>query len=103
LAIDVIACEDGHAQERSLLDPVLETVAEKDVWVADRNFCTTGLLFGIAGRKGSFVIRRHAQTRSWDRESDWVEGGRTDTGTLSEQAIWRTEPEGPSWRSDRCG
>src|SRR5947208_11658582 len=72
LAIDVIPCEDGHAQERSLLGPVLETVAEKDVWVADRNFCTTGFLFGIAERKGSFVIRRHAATLSWERESEWV-------------------------------
>src|SRR6187431_794139 len=68
LAIDVICCEDGHAQERSLLDPILETVAQKDVWVADRNFCTTAFLFGIAERKGFFVIRRHAATLSWDRE-----------------------------------
>src|ERR1044071_4082138 len=45
LAIDVVPCEDAHAQERSLLGPVLETVAENDVWVADRNFCTTAFLF----------------------------------------------------------
>ena len=32
-AIDVVPCEDGHAQERSLLDTILETVAENDVWV----------------------------------------------------------------------
>src|SRR3954452_15947698 len=85
LAIDVICCEDGHAQERSLLDPILETVDDRDVWVADRNFCTTGLLFGIAGRGGSFVIRRHATTPTWDRESAWVPAGRTDTGALAEQ------------------
>jgi hypothetical protein len=94
LAIDVICCEDGHAQERSLLDPVLETVAEKDVWVADRNFCTTGFLFGVAQREGFFVIRRHAATLSWERESDWVPAGRTETGTLTEQTIWLTGPDG---------
>jgi hypothetical protein len=94
LAIDAVPCEDGHAQERSLLGPVPETVAENDVWVADRNFCTTAVLFGIAGRNGFFVIRRHAATLSWDRESDWVAAGRTDTGTLSEQTIWLTEPDG---------
>ena len=94
LAIDVIGCEDGHAQERSLLDPILETVADRDVWVADRNFCTTGFLFGIAGRKGFFVIRRHAATLSWERESPWVSAGRTDTGTLAEQTIWLTDPGG---------
>src|SRR3954468_13441114 len=47
LAIDVVPCEDGHAQERSLLDAILETVVDNDVWVADRNFCTTAFLFGI--------------------------------------------------------
>jgi len=94
LAIDVIPCEDGHAQERSLLGPILDTVADRDVWVADRNFCTTGFLFGIAGREGFFVIRRHAATLSWERESAWVAAGRTHTGTLAEQTIWLTEPGG---------
>lgn len=94
LAIDVVPCEDAHAQERSLLDTILETVAENDVWVADRNFCTTAFLFGIPGRKGWFVIRRHAATLTWERESDWVAAGRTATGTLSEQTIWLTEPGG---------
>jgi hypothetical protein len=94
LAIDVVCCEDAHAQERSLLDPILATVADRDVWVADRNFCTTGFLFGIAGRGGSFVIRRHAATLSWERESEWVPTGRTDTGTLDEQTIWLAGPNG---------
>src|SRR3954462_7643830 len=94
LAVDVVCCEDGHAQERSLLGPVLETVAAKDVWVADRNFCTTGFLFGVAGRKGFFVIRRHAATLSWERESEWKEVGRTDTGTLAEQTIRLQNPDG---------
>src|SRR3954463_10721521 len=62
LAIDVILCEDGHAQERSLLGQVLETVAEKDLWISDLNFCTTNFLFGVAGRGGFFVIRQHAST-----------------------------------------
>jgi Transposase DDE domain len=94
LAIDVICCEDGHAQERSLLDSILETVADRDVWVADRNFCTTGFLFGVAKRSGSFVIRQHAATLSWERESEWVSAGRTDTGALTEQTIWLTGPGG---------
>jgi len=94
LALDVICCEDAHAQERSLLGPILDTVVERDVWVADRNFCTTGLLFGIAKRKGFFVIRRHASTLTWERESAWKQVGRTDTGTLSEQTIWLQNPAG---------
>jgi hypothetical protein len=87
LALDVICCEDGHSQERVMLDSILETVRPFDVWSADRNFCTTALLFGIKARGGFFVIRRHASTLSWERESDWVEHGRTDGGKLSEQTI----------------
>src|SRR6478735_9816747 len=45
LVTDVFCCEDGHAQERSLLGSVLETVGPRDIWVADRNFCTTDFLF----------------------------------------------------------
>jgi hypothetical protein len=47
LATDVVPCEDGHAQERSLLDQILALVAAKDLWIADRNFCTTGFLSGV--------------------------------------------------------
>ena len=33
MAIDVFPCEDGHAQERSLLSAVLPTVEASNVWV----------------------------------------------------------------------
>jgi hypothetical protein len=51
LAIDVFPCEDGHAQERSLLNQVLPSVEERDVWVMDRNFCVRSFLFGIKDKK----------------------------------------------------
>src|SRR3954471_24759663 len=66
LATDVVLCEDGHAQERSLLGQVLEIVAAQDLWIADRNFCTTDFLFGIARRRGFFVIRQYASTLHWE-------------------------------------
>lgn len=70
-APDVICGEGAHAQERTRLGPILDTVARRAVWVADRNVCTTGLLFGIAERKGFFVLRRRAATLTWARESEW--------------------------------
>ena len=57
---DVLLCEDGHAQERSLTDRILELVQKGDCWVKDRNFCTVALLFGIRERGGHFVTRQHA-------------------------------------------
>jgi hypothetical protein len=94
LATDVVLCEDGHAQERSLLDQVLAKVAAKDLWIADRNFCTTNFLFGIAGRNGSFVIRQHASTLHWEFVGKRRACGRIDTGKVSEQAIRATDEAG---------
>ncbi|MGH7948606.1 MAG: transposase [Candidatus Binataceae bacterium] len=59
LVRDVFLSECGHAQERSLLDQVLETAQQHDLWIADRNFCTLGFLFGLWMRKARFVIRQH--------------------------------------------
>jgi hypothetical protein len=61
LAVDVFPCEDAHAQERSLLPQVLETVKSDDLWIADRNFCTTGFLCGIDSRNAAFIIRQHGK------------------------------------------
>jgi len=57
---DVLLCEDGHAQERSLTDRVLELVQKDDCWIKDRNFCTVPLLFGMRAREGHFITRQHA-------------------------------------------
>jgi IS4 transposase len=59
LVRDVFLTEDGHAQERSLLKQVLETVEQYDLWIADRNFCTLGFLFGLWSKRARFVIRQH--------------------------------------------
>jgi IS4 transposase len=94
LAIDAILCEDGHAQERSLLDQVLETVAEKDLWIADRNFCTTDFLFGIAGRGGFFIIRQHASTLHYTLVGKRKARGRIETGAVFEQTLRATNDAG---------
>jgi IS4 transposase len=94
LATDVVLCEDGHAQERSLLDQVLEIVAARDLWIADRNFCTTDFLFGIAGRGGFFVIRQHASTLHWEFVGKRRARGRIDTGQVFEQTIRATNDAG---------
>lgn len=59
LVTDIIPCEDGHAQERSLFTSLLAQVHERELWIADRNFCTSGFLTGIVERKAAFLIREH--------------------------------------------
>lgn len=94
LASDVICCEDGHTQERKLLDSIWPMVDERDLWIADRNFCTTKFLFGLAARKSCFVIRQHASTLRWTRESKRRRAGRTKTGILYERNLWLEDEEG---------
>jgi IS4 transposase len=101
LVIDVVCCEDGHAQERSQMDQILARVEADDLWVADRNFCTTGILFGIAARQGSFVIRQHASTLSWEREGPRRPAGRCETGELFEQNVWLEDGEGGTLKVQR--
>jgi hypothetical protein len=86
LAERVVACEDGHAQERALLDQVLETVAARDVWLADRNFCVARFLIGIAAGAGCFAIREHQQIPCTSGAPIRY-CGRTDSGKVWEQAV----------------
>ena len=93
LAIDVFPCEDAHAQERSLLAAVLETVREGDLWIADRNFCTVGFLCGIVRRKSHFVIRQHGKL-PWRPEGKPKRIGRCATGVVYEQKAVVTDEHG---------
>jgi hypothetical protein len=83
---DVFLNEDGHAQERSLLPSVLETVKAKQVWIADRNFCTRQFLLGIASRQSYFIIREHKSIPHKEL-SPLTEIGETETGRVFEQEV----------------
>lgn len=93
LVVDVLPCEDGHAQERSLLPELLETVESKDLWIADRNFCTVGFLFGIASRRSKFIIRQHGNL-PYFLKGRQKRVGETETGIVYEQAMQVSDAEG---------
>jgi IS4 transposase len=93
LAIDVIPCEDGHAQERSLFSDVLPTVEKGDLWIEDRNFCTLGFLFGVARRDGFFLVREH-KGLPWQAISALRYAGRTETGRVYEQEVQISDESG---------
>lgn len=83
---DVIVWEDGHSNERVLLEHVLPKVQATQCWIGDRNFCTIAFLLGIAQRKAQFVIRQHAQLQGQliGRRRPI---GRCDSGFVSEQKL----------------
>ena len=86
LPIDVFPCEDGHAQERSLLKTVLLTIERDDAWIADRNFCTVEFTCGIEIRGAFFVIREHKKypLQLLGKEK-YI--GKIETGKVYEQRI----------------
>jgi hypothetical protein len=93
LVTDIILCEDGHAQERSLVDPILDLVQKNSLWVADRNFCFQRFLLGIAKRLGFFIIREHAGL-NYKVASKLRRRGKSDSGDIFEQTIIVEEEDG---------
>jgi len=93
LATHVFPCEDGHAQERSLVEDVLWTVEPGDLWISDRNLCTRRFAFGVARRNAYFIVRHHQQV-SFEALEPLREVGRTDTGMVSEQKVEVTDEQG---------
>ncbi len=86
LVTDVVPCEDGHAQERSLFGSVLKTVQRNDLWIADRNFCTRAFLTETDSRGGFLVIREH-RGLPFEMLSPMRSCGRTATGQVAQQRV----------------
>jgi hypothetical protein len=93
LVTNIIPCEDGHAQERALVDPILDLVKKDTLWVADRNFCFQRFLLAIAKKLGFFVIREHAGL-NYKVVSKLRKRGQSDSGMILEQGIVIEEEDG---------
>jgi IS4 transposase len=87
LVTDLIAGEDAHQSERTLALPVLQSAGPGQVWIADRHFCTRTRLLGWEQAAASFIVREHTKHPRLTHRGDWRDCGRTDTGTVHEQAI----------------
>jgi IS4 transposase len=87
LALDVIACPDGHANECTLLKTLLAKVKPGEVWITDRGLCTPDFLDGVAGRKGFFCIRQHLGFVTGELVGTRRALGRIDSGDVFEQTL----------------
>ena len=87
LFVELTPCEDGHAQERSLLPQLLMWIRAAMVIVADRNFCTSKFLFGLAACEAFFIIRQHASTLTYNLRGKRRRIGRIATGMVYEQGM----------------
>src|SRR6476659_10632735 len=92
LITDVFLNEDGHAQERRLIAEVLQHVQVDDLWIEDRNFCTLGLMFGMARRGAAFVVRQHGQVQG-ELVGRLTRQRASRSGAVYEQPLLVRDPE----------
>ena len=93
LTLAVVLEEDGHAQERALLDQI--PIEPGQLWIADRNFCVRTFLFRIQRARAFFLVRRHAQNLPFQELTLLEAKGRCTTGMVFEQAIAVEDTEYP--------
>jgi hypothetical protein len=84
--VDVFPCEDGHAQERFILNQVLPAVEKGDLWLADRNFCTVEFICSIDDKDAHIVFRQHGNLPYTPIGKERA-AGKIDTGKVFEQPI----------------
>ena len=89
----VIACEDGHANQKPLYLLLLDQVQPGQCWIADRDYSTLEFLFGFQPRNAYFLIRQHGALlgKLLGRRR---RVGQTDTGIVYEQALQLTNRQG---------
>lgn len=93
LVTDVVLCEDAYTQERALLTQVVPRLAANDLLIADRNFCTPRLVFGVE-RRGAFVmVRQHRSSLPCQPLSKLKKCGATARGEVYEQKVQVTDSE----------
>jgi hypothetical protein len=100
-AVDVLPCEDAYTQERVLMGTILSTAQERDLWIADRAFCTSAILCGLIGRGACFLIREHGASPNPRALKPAKLIGRIETGRLYEQSVSIKDERGVEHRLRR--
>jgi len=93
LVTEVVLCEDAYTQERALLTQLLPRAQARDVFVADRNFCTTRFVFGLERQQAFVLVRQHRQNLPCQALSPLKQCGQTETGVVYQQRVQVTDPE----------
>ena len=100
LITDVFLREDGHTQERRLSAQGRHHVEEEQLWIEDRNFCTLGLMFGMARRGAAFAVRQHGQLQG-ESLGRATRQGPTRSGPVYEQPMLVRDPDSGETRRVR--
>lgn len=93
LVTDVVLCEDAYTQERALVTQLLPRVRACDLFIADRNFCTTRFVFGVSAALAALIVRQHRSTLPCEAIEGLRPAGNTATGAVYEQRVQASDPE----------
>lgn len=96
----VVACEDGHANQKPLMIRLLPLVQPNQCWIADRDFSTPDFLGGVAQRQAYFLVRQHGGLKG-QLVGPRRRVGRIATGMVYEQALELPLHHGPPIRVRR--
>jgi hypothetical protein len=87
LVVDLVAGEDAHAQELRYAPALVAAARPGELWIADRNFPTRGLLAALHARGAAVLMREHGRypvpTAAGERQGV----GRSETGMVYEQPV----------------
>ena len=87
LVTDLVLCEDAYTQERALLTQILPRVQSNDLFVTDRNFCTTRWVFGVSRQQAFLITRQHRRNLPCQALGPLKKCGSSDTGVVYEQHV----------------
>ena len=87
LVVDMMPCEDAHTQERAIVLPLLEQACRGQIWIFDRNFSTSTVLFALHHRGAAVLVREHARNPNPTATSPLRRIGRCETGIVFEQQV----------------
>jgi IS4 transposase len=87
IVTDIVPCEDGHANERSLMGPLLRQAQAGELWIADRNFSTREILAGWHERGCGFIVREHGCSPHPQETGPLSRAGHIAAGMVQEQAV----------------
>ncbi|HJV74810.1 MAG TPA: IS4 family transposase, partial [Noviherbaspirillum sp.] len=101
LVVDMLPGEDGHAQERALMDALQEQAQPGQLWIADRNFSTRIILYRWQDKGSRFIVREHSRTPNPLALEPLRAQGKTDSGAVFEQAVAIDDEAGRTLRLRR--
>jgi IS4 transposase len=87
IVVDLVPGEDGYSQERAMMPALLEKAQPGQLWIADRNFCTTNILSGWGAQGASFAVREHGKSPNPTELNQARKIGCIETGVVYEQAV----------------